>query len=217
MQEALRPRLDVLPPEQRALWPRLVEAPDIFTLYGGTAIALQLGHRQSVDFDFFACVGFDPADLLSTCGLLAGAETLRIAANTLTVRTTCGVLLSFFGLQNLRPLRPALQAADTGLPVASLPDLGAAKALAVQSRAAAKDYIDLVAVMQSGFALDRILSAAMTVYGPAFNPVPTLKALAFFDDGDLATLPPDIVRNLTQAVAAVNPGGLKPMPRPAHD
>ena len=44
-----RPCLDILPPAQQALWPVLYKAPNLgFTLYGGTAIALRLGHRHSV-------------------------------------------------------------------------------------------------------------------------------------------------------------------------
>src|SRR6185295_15501668 len=47
-------RLDILPAAQREIWPNLSPAPGLsFVLYGGTAIALFLGHRQSVDFDFF--------------------------------------------------------------------------------------------------------------------------------------------------------------------
>lgn len=45
------PRLDIL--AQRRLWAKLSAVPDEFTLYGGTALALHLGHCNSVDFDFF--------------------------------------------------------------------------------------------------------------------------------------------------------------------
>jgi hypothetical protein len=41
------PRLDVLPPAQQRLWPELSQTPEAFTLYGGTAIALRLGHRRA--------------------------------------------------------------------------------------------------------------------------------------------------------------------------
>ena len=52
---AFKPRMDVLPPAQRALWPQLGPLADLgFVLYGGTAVALRLGHRSSVDFDFFS-------------------------------------------------------------------------------------------------------------------------------------------------------------------
>jgi hypothetical protein len=217
MQDALHPRLDVLPAVQRSLWPRLVEVPPVFTLYGGTAIALHLGHRQSVDFDFFAREDIDPAALLSTCSLLEGCETLRVAANTLTARTPAGVLLSFFGLRRLRPVRSPLRAVDTGLPVADLADLAASKVLAVQSRAAAKDYFDIAALIRSGFRLGTMLCAAMSVYGHDFNPLPSLKALAFFEDGDLATLDADTVDLLRREVAVVDPEGLVPMARSRDD
>ena len=64
---SFRPRLDILPDAQRALWPELAATPPEFTLYGGTAIALQLGHRQSVDFDFFGSAAFAPDALVLGC------------------------------------------------------------------------------------------------------------------------------------------------------
>src|SRR5205085_7929658 len=48
-------RLDILPAPQRTLWSELVALPRHFVLYGGTALALRLGLRVSVDFDFFSC------------------------------------------------------------------------------------------------------------------------------------------------------------------
>jgi hypothetical protein len=51
---SLIPRLEILPEAQRRIWARLTPIPEEFILCGGTAIALQLGYRQSVDFDFFA-------------------------------------------------------------------------------------------------------------------------------------------------------------------
>lgn len=51
----IKPCMDILPPAQKRLWPELRNAQHLgFTLYGGTAIALRLGHRESVDFDFFS-------------------------------------------------------------------------------------------------------------------------------------------------------------------
>lgn len=47
-------KLNILPKEQAKLYPFLRQITDFgFVLFGGTAIALQLGHRQSIDFDFF--------------------------------------------------------------------------------------------------------------------------------------------------------------------
>ena len=49
----LIPNLSTLPPAQRALQPERDATPHTFMLYGGTALALRLSHRTSVDFDFF--------------------------------------------------------------------------------------------------------------------------------------------------------------------
>ncbi|NOT54217.1 MAG: nucleotidyl transferase AbiEii/AbiGii toxin family protein [Deltaproteobacteria bacterium] len=60
---ALIPNLTMLPLPQRGLWPELASTPKMFTLYGGTALALRLGHRASVDFDFFSNAPFNPDEL----------------------------------------------------------------------------------------------------------------------------------------------------------
>src|ERR1700688_750060 len=53
------PHLEILPPPQRTLWSELSDVPREFVLYGGTALALHLGHRNSVDFDFFGSRALD--------------------------------------------------------------------------------------------------------------------------------------------------------------
>ena len=93
------PDLTKLPLAQRKLWPELATTPAAFTLYGGTALALHLGHRVSVDFDFFSNASFDPDDLARKLPYLDDAEQVQVAANTLTCRIDRGgpVLVSFFG------------------------------------------------------------------------------------------------------------------------
>ena len=50
----LVPWMEILPTQQREIWPLLKPTVALgFVLYGGTAVALRLGHRQSIDFDFF--------------------------------------------------------------------------------------------------------------------------------------------------------------------
>jgi Nucleotidyl transferase AbiEii toxin, Type IV TA system len=58
--DSFTPKLEILPAAQRLLWQELGAIPGGFTLYGGTAIALHLGHRQSIDFDFFGDHAFAP-------------------------------------------------------------------------------------------------------------------------------------------------------------
>ena len=50
----LKAKTEILPKAQQEIWPLLTAAPGLaFVLYGGTAVALHLGHRTSIDFDFF--------------------------------------------------------------------------------------------------------------------------------------------------------------------
>ena len=79
-----------------------------FMLYGGTAPVPRLGHRQSVDFDFFSRIAFDPAALVSEIPSLARAEQVQVASHTLTCRVERGgpVLVSFFGNLGLGEAAP---------------------------------------------------------------------------------------------------------------
>ena len=199
------PRLDILPPPQRRLWPALAEAPAHFVLYGGTALALRLGHRASEDFDFFSAVGFRPDELLRQLRFAERAEVTQTAPNTLTFRTAAPneVKCSFFGGLRLRQLEPPSRASDTGLRVASLRDLMAVKLNTLAQRAEAKDYLDVHALLRAGCSLAEGLAWARAVHGGEFNPALPLKALTYFEDGDLPTLPVEIKQDLRAAVRAV--------------
>ncbi len=81
------PRLDILPEPQQAVWRELGSVPPHFTLYGGTAIALQLGHRQSVDFDFLAAQPIDPIALARDLPTVTEADRATLIAAVRGVRT----------------------------------------------------------------------------------------------------------------------------------
>jgi hypothetical protein len=93
------PKLEILPPSQRRLCDELGHTPKDFVLYGVTALALQLGHRRSEDFDFFSNNSFVPDLLRKTIQYLQGAEVSQFEANTLTAIVNRGrpVKVSFFG------------------------------------------------------------------------------------------------------------------------
>jgi Nucleotidyl transferase AbiEii toxin, Type IV TA system len=75
---AFEPRMEILPPVQQKLWPSLRGVADLgFTLYGGTAIALRLGHRESVDFDFFSEKELDREAISAMLPFMAKATTLQ--------------------------------------------------------------------------------------------------------------------------------------------
>jgi hypothetical protein len=201
------PRLDILPPPQRRLWNELFAVPPEFVLYGGTALALHLGHLESVYFDFFGNKPLDPAQLVPAVPFLAGAIVTQREPNTFSGTVDRGgrVKLSFFGMPGIPRLSPPLIAPDNGLQVASLFDLAGTKASVVQVRAEAKDYIDIDALLTD----DRIdlplaLSAARAIYGAQFNPQSTLKALSYFADGNLKRLPHPVKDRLAAAARAVD-------------
>ncbi len=206
MQE-FSPRLDVLPEAQRRLWAELSVIPAEFVLYGGTALALHLGHRTSVDFDFFGSQAIDVAALEGGISFLEGAKIVQREKNTLSAIVERGapVKVSFFGVPKLPRLAPPLIAKDNSLKVASLLDLAGTKASVLQVRAEAKDYVDMDALIRVGrIGLPLALAAAQRLYGASFNPEITLKALSYFDDGNLRDLSGDVKFRLVDAVREVD-------------
>jgi len=214
----LKPDLSILPAAQRALWPELAATPERFTLYGGTALALRLGHRTSVDFDFFSNDAFDPDQLAAGVPYLQGVERVQVAVNTLTVRVDRRgpVLVSFFGSLGLGQVGAPDTVEGPGFRIASLVDVAGAKAAVIQKRAEAKDYLDVDAILQSGVDLPTMLAAGRVLYGRSFNPMITLKALSYFDD--VPSLPTPVKDRLRAAAAAVDPTKLPALaayaPRP---
>jgi len=206
-----KPNLTILPPPQLQFWPELDATPERFTLYGGTALALRLGHRASVDFDFFSNQPFDPDELADALPYLKGTERVQVAPNTLKCRVERDgpVLVSFFGGLGLGQVAPRDQVEGKTLYVASLLDLAGTKVAVVQKRAQTKDYLDIDALLRHGIDLPTALAAGKIVYGRSFNPMITLKALSFFDD--VPVLPAEVRRRLTAAVDAVDPTNLPPL------
>jgi hypothetical protein len=153
--------LDTLPPPQLRLWPELDGTPQHFTLYGGTALALRLGHRASVDFDFFTNQTLDPDQIAQTIPYLKGAERVQVAPNTLTCRLDRegSILVSFFGELDLGLVAPPEQVSGRRLYVASLLDLAGTKAAVIQKRVEVKDYLDIAALLEHGVDLPTILGA----------------------------------------------------------
>ena len=201
------PKLDVLPLAQRIVWAELVEIPQEFTLYGGTAIALHLGHRQSIYFDFFGWNAFAPLDLAASIAFLSGGAVLQSEPNTLTmlIDRDGPVKISFFGVPRLKKIRRPHVASVNGLQIASLLDLAGTKVAVVQQRAEAKDYIDIDAVLMNGkIDLPMALAAAQLIYGSVFSPQNALKALTYFDEPQLQNLPDEIKHRLVKAVRSVD-------------
>jgi hypothetical protein len=183
----MKPRLDILPSHQRRLWPELTQIPEHFVLYGGTAIALRLGGRQSIDFDFFTEKPVSADALVRDLPFLRDARLLQAGPDTATfsVRREGEIKVSFFGSLTFGRIGLPERCEDNGLWVASLLDLAAQKMKVILTRAEAKDYMDIHALLQAGITLPRALGAAEGLY-PEFNPIISLKALNYYGEPSLA-------------------------------
>jgi len=202
------PNKDILPPAQKELWPLLRPATDIgFVLYGGTAIALRLGHRVSVDFDFFSQNQLSRTQLSAALPFLSSATVLQDELNSLSILVPVNqdetVKVSFFGgITFGRVSRPELTS-DGVLRVASLDDLMATKVKTILQRVTAKDYQDVAAMVQAGISLAKGLATARAMFGGSFQPHESLKALTYFEGGDLHLLTMEVKRTLIHAADEV--------------
>ena len=183
------PHLEILPQAQRRLWDELSQVVSKgFVLYGGTAIALHLGHRNSVDFDFFTNLNFNTETLLSSFSFTKDGKVLQRAQNTLTVITKEDVKISFFGGITFGRVASPFRTQPASVIVASLDDLLATKLKTLFDRIESKDYKDIAAMLRHGINLSKGLASGKAMFGDHFQPSEALKALTYFHGGDLDSL-----------------------------
>jgi hypothetical protein len=208
MPDSFEPKTEILPKAQQEIWPLLAPAPGLsFVLYGGTAVALHLGHRISVDFDFFRTEPLDKKDIETSFNFMRDARTIQEDENTLVVISPMQsgpVKVSFFGGVAIGRINEPLRTNDATLLVASLEDLLVTKLKAIMDRAEAKDYRDISAILSSGTSLEKALGAFAKMYHK--DPGLPLRAMGFFKDGDLPSLPEsdqDILRKARDRVSEI--------------
>jgi len=204
------PHMEILPSTQRELWPHLRPTATLgLVLYGGTAIALQLGHRESVDFDFFTDKPLDKIALQAAFPFIAQSIILQDQPNTFTLLVPCEkianqhVKISFFGGISFGRIGEPKITSDGVLQVATLDDLMATKVKVILQRIEVKDYKDIAAMLKSGIDLTKGLAAAHTMYGHAFQPSESLKAMVYFEGGDLNTITQEEKEILINAASKV--------------
>ena len=139
---------------------------------------------------------------------LEGAVVRQSSPNTLTttVNRSGPVQVSFFGGLDLGQVEAPDFIQDPGISTASLLDLAGTKVKVIIQRVEPRDYIDIHALLtKGGIPLARMLAAASVIFGPQFNSLLTLKAIAYHNDPALAALSDDIKRDLVKAVQATDP------------
>ena len=207
MTGVFKPRLDILPAAQRRIWPELKAVSDLgFVLYGGTAIALRLGHRASVDFDFFTDQPLERRGLYEALPMLSRSTLLQDTPDTITALLPAErskVKVSFFAGLRIGRVGAPSWTEDGVMQVASLQDLFATKLKVLLQRVEAKDYRDVAAMLDDGADLATALAAARALYGRTFQPTECLKALVYFKDDELRSLSRKTRSSLVQEVSSV--------------
>lgn len=168
---------------------------------------MQLGYRQSVDFDFFSDRSLDEAALGEVVPLLREARTVEQGPRTWTVMVrpddkVDGVKLSFFGGLRFGRVGEPVPADGGELTLASLDHLMGHKLKVLLQCVEAKDYLDLAAMLDAGLSLERGLGAAQALV-ENFSATEALRAVAYFEGGDLERVSQAQRQTLTSAIGRV--------------
>lgn len=174
---------EILTNGQIALLPMVKSFSDDFYLVGGTAIALHLGHRRSIDFDLFTQAGFKAMTIKRRIERYAKAEKcalrfLRSEEGELTFLMG-GVKFTFFQY----PFEiPANERFERVIRMPDLLTLAAMKAYALGQRAKWKDYVDLYFIIKKYHGIQAIAGKAKEIFQGEFNERIIREQLGYFDD-----------------------------------
>ncbi len=175
---------EILDKKRRKALPLLQGFKKDFYLGGGTALALQIGHRDSIDFDFFSTKNIDTTRIFSQIeDSFLGKDIVKTEEekNTLTVFIENSVKISFFTYRY--PLIKNTKK-EKYLELASVEDIGCMKLSAITSRAANKDYIDIYYILKEVICLEELLALTRKKF-PQINTNLILKSLVYFKDVEI--------------------------------
>src|SRR3989338_4093187 len=171
---------EILDKQRQEFLPKFAIFKNRFYLAGGTALSLYLGHRDSIDFDFFTSTDFDSPTLMEELRTIfqgSKIEEKMSQLNTLTLKID-EVDVSFFKI-NENMLEPFV---ETGhLSLASLSDIGCMKLNALLGRSVFKDYIDLYVICKTVIPLNVLLEKAKIKY-PTVDSGAFIRALGYYGD-----------------------------------
>jgi predicted nucleotidyltransferase component of viral defense system len=171
----------ILSPEQINILGFIENINNDFLLVGGTAIALHIGHRQSIDFDFFSDREFDIDLLKNTLRKSIGFDKILIDKVNEFTFISHDVKLTY--LYYPFTISTETNQADYHLYIPSLDTLLAMKIYALSRRSKWKDYVDIYFGLKY-ISLDDIITKAKDIFGNEFNEKIIRTQLAYFKDID---------------------------------
>lgn len=166
--------------KQLAAQPELAQT----RLVGGTALALQYGHRQSIDLDFFGILPEDKDELV---------EMTRRVGNVLVTNRTKMIVqtvinqvkVDFVDYNRYAWIDEPIQ--GDGFVLASDKDIAAMKVNAIIGRGTRKDFIDLYMLLQH-YSLTEIMGFYEQKY-PEFSEYRALLSMTYFEDAEMQDMP----------------------------
>ena len=177
----LPPYLDRLDSARQIAFKKLSAFTNRFTLAGGTAMMLQVGHRLSYDFDCFSTVPLSKILPSKIHKIFGPSLIVEVDEEWMySVRTKDGIVVSF--VHHPYPtLRKPIQ--TEFLPLYHLDDLAANKANVIGRRPAWRDYVDLIFFLKWNlYSIDKLIALASKKFAGEFNPKLFLQQLVYFED-----------------------------------
>ena len=171
---------DILSENQIRLLPLIKTYSTDFGLVGGTAIALHLGHRRSIDFDLFTDKDFSNEKIRTTIKKNHIIQSTLIEEPEELTLVVDGVKLTFYKF----PYK--LSYSDNFEGIVKVPDiltLAAMKVFALGRRAKWKDYVDIFFILRSN-KFEDITSKTKEIFGTEYNERLFREQLSYFEDID---------------------------------
>ena len=167
--------LEILSPEQKELLPIISQFKREYYLVGGTAIALHIGHRESIDFDLFKekdirkKVVFSKLKNVNYKVSFSDYNQINMLAS--------GVKITFFSFPYNFPVNSEL---EKFIKMPDLLTLAAMKAFALGRRAKWKDYVDLYFILKYHFSFEEISNKAKMIFKDEFIEKQFIAQLGYF-------------------------------------
>lgn len=172
---------DILTPEQIELLPLVASFSQQFGLVGGTAIALHIGHRESVDFDLFSLEKFDNNAInrkVSASHIISATLVNQTGEYTFVIGQ---VKFTFLHYPFTIPFKETF---EQNIRLPDLLTLSAMKAYALGMRAKWKDYVDLYFIFEKYFPMEEVITRAEQIFSNSFNQKIFRTQLSYFNDID---------------------------------
>ena len=175
----LNMHIEILNNNQQQLLPFIKKYKKGYYLVGGTAIALHIGHRHSIDFDLFTEKKINFTSVKKAVAISGFSSSIIVALTDQIHFIINDVKLTFFEFPFLVE---ANEAYEGYLKMPDLISLAAMKAFALGGRGKWKDYVDLYFLIKGFYNINEISGKAKEIFKDSFNPLLFRKQLCYFSD-----------------------------------